>query len=119
MKKQKLVLPNGPIIVNFVRSKRLTMGMKFLHLPKSKQFKMVTRFYDPHQEAMKEHQEHMNQQPGAEEKTISYEANIKGKFRTSGRSHHGRSHGEARRKLDMRLIYILIILCALFYFFLK
>lgn len=94
--------------------------MKFLHLPKSKQFKMVTRFYDPQKEAMKERQDRINQELGLEqEKPISYGSNIKGKFRTSGRHRSSKSLEEARRKSNMRLIYILIILCALFYFFLK
>ncbi|HLN74076.1 MAG: hypothetical protein ACM3O8_04040 [Methylococcaceae bacterium] len=96
------------------------MGMKFLHLPKSKQFKMVTRYYDPQKEAMRERQERINQELGLEqEQPISYGANIKGKFRQSGKHHSGKTLEEARRKSNMRLIYILIILCALFYFFLK
>ena len=96
------------------------MGMKFLHLPKSKQFKIVTRFYDPQKEAMKERQERINHELGhVEGNAVSYGANIKGKFRTSGKRINSKTLAEARRKSNMRLIYILIILCALFYFFLK
>jgi hypothetical protein len=94
------------------------MGLKFLHLPKSKQFEMVTRYYDPQHEAMREDQEHTK--AGLEEKKpISYEANIKGKFRTSGNHYNSRMLKQAGQKSNIRLIYILIILCALFYFFLK
>ncbi|MGE5394237.1 MAG: hypothetical protein ACM3P1_05785 [Candidatus Saccharibacteria bacterium] len=96
------------------------MGMKFLHLPKSKQFNMVTRFYDPEKEAMKERQERINQELGLEQESpLSYGSNIKGKFRTSGKHYTSKTLDEARQKSNMRLIYLLIILCALFYFFLK
>lgn len=96
------------------------MGMKFLHLPKSKQFKMVTRFYDPQKEAMKERQERIEHELGLDEgKTPLYGANIKGKFRTSGKRHNSKTLAEARRKSNMRLIYIIIILLALFYFLLN
>lgn len=96
------------------------MGMKFLHLPKSKQFKIVTRFYDPQKEAMKERQERINHELGLDDgKTISYGSNIRGKFRTSNKRYNSKTLAEARRKSNMRLIYILIILCALFYFFLR
>lgn len=94
------------------------MGLKFLHLPKSKQFEMVTRYYDPQQEPVREGHEHSK--PDLEEgKPISYEANIKGKFRTSGNHYNSKMLKEAHQKSNMRLIYLLIILCALFYFFLK
>lgn len=94
------------------------MGLKFLHLPKSKQFEMVTRYYDPQQEAMREGHEHSK--PGLEEgKSISYGANIKGKFRTSGSHYNSKMLKEAHQKSILRLIYLVIILCALLYFFLK
>jgi hypothetical protein len=81
---------------------------------------MVTRFYDPQKEAMKERQERINQELGLEaERPVSYGANIKGKFRTSSKRYNSKTLAEARRKSNMRLIYIIIILCALFYFFLR
>jgi len=98
------------------------MGMKFLNLPKSKQFRIVTRFYDPQKEAMQEREERirreLNETDG--ERTISsYSAGIKGKFRNSGKRINSKTVAEARRKSNMRLIYILIILFALVYFFFK
>ncbi|HEY3369389.1 MAG TPA: hypothetical protein VGK10_00995 [Prolixibacteraceae bacterium] len=98
------------------------MGLKFIPLPKSKQFKIVTRFYDPQKEAMQERQDRiereLNETDG--ERTISsYSAGIKGKFRTSGKRMNSRTIAEARRKSNLRLLYILIILAALIYFFLK
>lgn len=96
------------------------MGMKLSPLPKSKQFKLVTRFYDPQKEAMKEREERINRELGMEEgKAVSYGANIKGKFRRSGKHFKSKTVAEARSKSNMRLIYIIILLCALFYFFLK
>lgn len=99
------------------------MGMKFLNLPKSKQFKIVTRFYDPQKEAMQEREERIKREMGeAEEegRTISsYSAGIKGQFRNAGKRVSSKTVEEARKKSNMRLIYILIILSALVYFFLK
>lgn len=98
------------------------MGMKFLNLPKSKQFKIGTRFYDPQKEAMKEREERIKREMGQNngEGTISsYSAGIKGKFRNAGKHVNSKTVAEARRKSNMRLIYIVIILSALVYFFLK
>lgn len=98
------------------------MGMKFLHLPKSKPFKIVTRYYDPQKEAMKEREERVKREMEETdgEKTISsYGAGIKGQFRTSGKLTHSKTVAEARKKSNMRLLYILIILFALVYLFFK
>jgi hypothetical protein len=97
------------------------MGMNFVNLPKAKQFKIGTRFYDPQQEAMKERQERIKKELELEddhEPGTYYRANIKGQFRT-GSKRHSKTVAEARRKSNMRLFYILIILTALFYFLLK
>lgn len=97
------------------------MGMKFLHLPQPKPFKIVTRFYDQ-KEAMQEREERIKEDLGeAEEgRTISsYSAGIKGQFRNAGKRMSSRTVAEVRSKSNMRLIYILVILFALIYFFLK
>lgn len=94
--------------------------MKFLPLPKSKQFKIVTRFYDPQKEAMKEREDRIKREMEQNEGTVSsYGAGIKGKFRNSGKHVNSRTVAEARKKANMRLLYIMIVLFALLYFFLK
>lgn len=98
------------------------MGMKFLNLPKSKPFKIVTRFYDPQKEAMKEREERIKREmdESAGGATISsYSAGIKGQFRNAGKRVNSKTVAEARKKSNMRLLYILIILSALVYFFFK
>ncbi|HZL10268.1 MAG TPA: hypothetical protein VFC65_09750 [Prolixibacteraceae bacterium] len=98
------------------------MGMKFMHLPKSKQFNITTRFYDPQKEAMKEREERIKRESGQSngEGTIShYSAGIKGQFRNSGKMTQSKTVAEARRKSNMRLFYIVIILSILFYILLK
>jgi hypothetical protein len=97
------------------------MGMKFINLPKSKQFKIGTRFYDPQKEAMLDRQERIRKELELEdghEPGTYYHANIKGSFRAAGRR-GSKTIEEARRKSNIRLFYILIILIALFYFLLK
>ncbi|MDP2334994.1 MAG: hypothetical protein Q8N05_00815 [Bacteroidota bacterium] len=94
------------------------MGMKFMHLPKAKQFNITTRFYDPQKEAMKEREERIRREMG-QETTSSYSAGIKGKFRNSGNRTQSKTVAEARRKSNIRLLYIVIILSILFYFLLK
>jgi len=96
------------------------MGMKLLPLPKAKQFRMATRFYDPQQEGVQEMGGHIQQEIRQNnESPFPYGANIKGKFRNAGKRINSKTIEQARKKSGMRLIYILIILVALFYFFLK
>lgn len=99
------------------------MGMKFINLPKSKHFKITTRFYDERKEAMKEREERFRREMEENngEPTSSYAAGIKGSFRTAGKKGFGgdRTLAEARRKSNMRLLYILIILLALLYFVMR
>ena len=98
------------------------MGMKFLHLPRAKQFNITTRFYDPQKEAMKEREERIKRelaQNNEEEVSSLYRSGIKGQFRNSGKFTHSKTIADARRKSNMRLIYIVILLTALVYFFLK
>jgi hypothetical protein len=98
------------------------MGMKFLHLPRAKQFNITTRFYDPQKEAMKEREERIKKELELEdghEPGTYYRANIKGQFRNQGKLSHSKTVAEARRKSNKRLLYIVIILSILFYLLLK
>lgn len=97
------------------------MGMKFLHLPKAKQFSFGYRYYDPRKEAMKEREERIKRELGQTEELNEggySRANIKGQFRKSG-GRQSKTVAEARRKSNMRLIYIIIFLSILFYILLK
>jgi hypothetical protein len=97
------------------------MGMSFTNLPKSKQFNITTRFYDPQKEAMKEREERIRREMGMnmEGEPVSYHgAAIKGSFRNAGRI-NSKSLAEVRKKSNKRILYILIALLALLYFFLK
>lgn len=98
------------------------MGMKFLHLPRAKQFNIGTRFYDPQKEAMKEREERIKrelEQNHEEEISSMYKSGIKGQFRNSGKLMNSKTVSEARRKSNMRLFYIVILLSVLFYLLLK
>lgn len=94
--------------------------MKFLHLPKTKQFNMGTRFYDPQKEAMKEREERIRREMGInDENGVShYGTGIKGQFRNSA-NRNSKTVSDARRKSNMRLMYIIIILSLVFYLLLK
>lgn len=98
------------------------MGMKFLHLPRAKQFSITTRFYDPQKEAMKEREERIKRelaQNNEEEVSSLYRSGIKGQFRNSGKFTHSKTIADARRKSNMRLLVIVVLLSALFYILLK
>lgn len=100
----------------------ITMGLKFTSLPKSKPFKIVTRFYDPQKEAMKEREERIKREMGQDndgEPGSYYASGIKGQFRKAGKHTTSRTSAEAIRKSNLRLLYIIIILSALLYFILK
>lgn len=98
------------------------MGMKFLNLPKARQFNIGTRFYDPQKEAMKEREERIKrelEQNNGKDVSSLYKSGIKGQFRNSGKLMNSKTVSEARRKSNMRLLYIIILLLALFYILLK
>lgn len=97
------------------------MGMKFINLPKSRGFNITTRFYDPQKEAMKEREERMRRElegnaDGNSE--FHYGAGIKGSFRHASKI-NSKTLDEVRKKSNKRLLYIIVILVALLYFFLK
>lgn len=95
--------------------------MSFTNLPKSKQFNITTRFYDPRKEAMKEREERFRRESeeNKEGETVSgYAASIKGSFRNAGKI-NSKTLAEVRRKSNKRILYILIALLALLYFVLK
>lgn len=95
--------------------------MKFFSLPKAKHFNITTRFYDPRKEAMKEREERIKREleKGSEgDVSHVYGSSIRGSFRTAAKT-NSRSAAEARRKSNMRLIYIIVILSVLFYIILK
>lgn len=97
------------------------MGMKFVNLPKSKRFNITTRFYDERKEAMKEREERIRREMAENNGEIvsSYGSGIKGSFRNAGKHVHSRTLADARRKSNMRLLYIIVILLALLYFLMK
>lgn len=97
------------------------MGMKFINLPKSRQFNIATRFYDPQKEAMKEREERIRKELEGEKEGGSdfhYGAGIKGSFRSASKI-NSKTLEEVRKKSNKRLLYILVILVILVYFFLK
>lgn len=98
------------------------MKMKFIHVPKAKQFHIGTRFYDPQKEAMKEREERIKRElelQNTEGVSAVYGAGIKGQFRQAGKLMNSKTVAEARRKSNMRLLYIIIFLSVLFYLLLK
>jgi hypothetical protein len=97
------------------------MGMKFVNLPKAKRFHITTRFYDERKEAMREREERIRRETAENngEPVSSYGASIKGSFRTAGTRVNSRTIADARRKSNMRLLYIIIILLGILYFLMK
>lgn len=82
---------------------------------------MTTRFYDPRKEAMREREERIRREleKGSEaDVKFVYGSSIRGSFRAAAKI-NSRSAAEARRKSNMRLLYIIIVLSILFYLFLK
>lgn len=100
------------------------MGMKFFHMPRSKQFHMPYRFYDPRKEEMAEREARIKaelgiKEEGEENKTSSgrYHGSIKGAFR-QGLS-QSRFAQQQRRKSNIRVVVILILLALLVFYMLK
>ncbi len=95
--------------------------MRFVNLPKSKQFNITTRFYDPQKEAMKEREERLKremEQNEGEASSSFYGSGIKGSFRNASKI-NSKTLAEVRRKSNRRLLYIIVVLLALLYIVLK
>lgn len=82
---------------------------------------MTTRFYDPQKEAMHEREERVKRELGLNEEgeKVYRGEGIRGQFRNASHRGSSKTVADARKKSNLRLLYILIILAALFYFFLK
>lgn len=89
---------------------------KFFHLPRSKQFDIPYRYYDPDKEDMEAREQRIKREMGIQDEkdNSNYRASLKGSFRTSmGRD--SKTMEDARRKSNKRLIIIILALALLFY----
>lgn len=93
---------------------------KFFHTPRSKQFNMRPRFYDPDKDELNERVRRIKEEMGiAEEKKDDgkpYRPNVHGQFRKAGQW-QGKSSEAARRAQNKRLIFLILILAVVFYLF--
>lgn len=93
---------------------------KFFHTPRSKQFNLRPRFYDPDKEERNERERRIKEELGiVEEKTKDkkpFRTNIKGQFRNTD-GWQAKSSEDARRAQNKRLIFLVIILALVFYLF--
>ncbi len=94
---------------------------KFFHVPKPRKFEIPYQLYDPNKEAMKEREERIKSEPGFAEKKDwgdpGYRPNIRGQFRHSMAS--SKTMEDARKKPDVGLIFLIIILSMFVFLFLK
>lgn len=93
---------------------------RFFHTPKTKQFNIRPRFYDPDKEERDERERRIKEELGIaiEKKEIgnNYRPRIKGQFRNQD-GWQSKSSDEARRAQNKRLIWMFIILALIFYLF--
>ncbi|MFV0376846.1 MAG: hypothetical protein ACK5JD_06030 [Mangrovibacterium sp.] len=95
---------------------------KFFHTPRAKRFNITTRYYDPAKEEMKEREERIKKELGIEEEkkeiNENYRPAIKGQFRR-GMGEMSKTVAEERRKMNTRLIILVLILSLAFYLMFK
>lgn len=95
---------------------------KFFHTPRAKRFEITTRYYDPAKEEMKEREDRIKKELGIEDekKEIdeNYRPNIRGQFRR-GMGDMSKTVADERRKMNTRLIILILILSLAFYLLLK
>lgn len=93
---------------------------KFFHTPRSKQFSLRPRFYDPDKEARDDRERRIKEELGiVDEKEKSnrpFRPNIKGQFRNTD-GWQAKSSEDARRAQNKRLIFLFLILALIFYLF--
>jgi hypothetical protein len=95
------------------------MGMRFFHLPKGKQFNVPYRFYDPKKEERDKREARIKAEMGADKDNNVQEpefgTNIKGSF-SSGLKKNRFTRNE-RKKSNIRLLLIFVILALLVFLF--
>ena len=95
------------------------MALKFFHLPKSRQFNIPYRYYDPSKEEREDRENRIKEELGILEKAEfnpSYKPNLKGQFRQAlGRA--SKSANDSRRNSNVRLIILIATLFLLSYLF--
>ena len=93
---------------------------RFFYTPKSKQFNIRPRFYNPDKEEREERERRIKEELGipAEKKDDrkNYRPRVKGQFRNQD-GWQAKSSDEARKAQNKRLIYLFIILALIFYLF--
>jgi hypothetical protein len=93
---------------------------KFFHTPRSKQFSIRPRFYDPDKEARDDRERRIKEELGIvdekKEDGKPYRPNVKGQFRNTD-GWQAKSSEDARRAQNKRLIILFIILALVFYLF--
>ena len=93
---------------------------RFFHTPKSKQFSVRPRFYDPDKEERDERERRIKEELGIpdekKEDRENYRPRVKGQFRNND-GWQAKSSDEARKAQNKRLIYLLVILALIFYLF--
>jgi hypothetical protein len=93
------------------------MGMRFFHLPKGKQFNVPYRFYDPKKEERDKRDARIRAEMDADKDNKEHEfgTNIKGSF-SSGLKKNRFTRNE-RKKSNIRLLLIFVILALLVFLF--
>lgn len=93
---------------------------KFFYTPRSKQFNLRPRFYDPDKEAREDRERRIKEELGiVDEKEKSnrpFRPNVKGQFRNTD-GWQSRTSEDARRAQNKRLIILFLILALVFYLF--
>ena len=91
---------------------------KFFHTPRSKQFNITPRFYDPDKEEREERERRIKEELGIFDEKVDdgkpFRPNIKGQFRKPD-GWQSRSSEAARRAQNKRLIWLVLILALVFY----
>lgn len=97
------------------------MGMRFFHLPKGKHFNIPYRFHDPEKEEREKREARIKSELGMEEREaqnkVTSSRQIKGSFKS--RLGHQRYAQNQRKRSNMRIFIILILMALLAYLFLK
>ena len=93
---------------------------KFFHTPRSKQFNINPRFYDPEKEERDDRERRIKEEMGIVEESVDdgkpFRPNLKGQFRNPD-GWQAKSSESARRSQNKRLIWLVVILTLVFYLF--
>jgi hypothetical protein len=90
--------------------------MAFFYLKEPRKFNYQPRYYDADREMREELISNAKKELGLQDKDTTYRPSIKGKFRNAEKVVSLNFKRKAEKRSNSRILFLIILLCVIFYF---